>query len=243
MALTKEGLQLLVGLQKQDAAVDKLEVEMKKIPELIEAVKSDLEGEKTAMNDAKARVMNLEKKKKEKELELASKEEAAKKHGAELNQVKTNDAFKALQNQIEDAKKAAGDIETQILEIMVEIDSAKQEEKKLAGEFKKIEDDCKKDISVHESKLKELQAQFDALKAQRDAAAAPISPDAMKVYNHIRSRGKKDAVVAIDGDKCSACNMILPPSLIVEATKAKGLVCCESCQRILFRPEPAAAKA
>ena len=59
----------------------------------------------------------------------------------------------------------------------------------------------------------------------------------MKVYNHVRSRGKLDAVVPIDATTCSACRVILAPQVIVEATKAKALVTCESCQRILYKAE------
>src|SRR5207247_700974 len=130
------------------------------------------------------------KKKKEKELEVGQKEEDARKHSGQLNQVKTNDAFKALQNEIDRAKKEAGDLETQILEIMDELDAAKREEKTVLASLKNVEDKAKTEISLLEGKLKELQAQIDGAKAARDASAAPVPADVMRVYNHVRSRGK-----------------------------------------------------
>ena len=177
------------------------------------------------------------------ELELFQKEEAVKKHSLELNQVKTNDAFKALQSEIDRAKEEGGRLETDILEIMEDLDRCRAEEKEALSAFKGLENKAKAEIAVHESRLKELQARYDGAKSAREQAAAPIPDDVMRIYNHIRSRGKNNAVVPMDGALCSACRITLTSHMIVEVTKAKQLVTCESCQRILYRVEPAVAKA
>lgn len=237
MALTKDNLLQLIELQKQDFALDKVKEAVDKIPVMIGNLKAQLEAEKAKAGDSKAKVIALEKKKKEKELELAQKEELAKKHGAELNSVKTNEQFKALQTEIGFAKQAASEIETEILMLMEQIDSARKEEKAAAAEVANEAKKFEAEISAHEGRLKQAQADYDAAKAVRDQAATPIPADAMKVYNHIRGRGKPDAVVPIEATICSACRINLAPQVIVEATKLKSLVCCESCQRILYRPE------
>ena len=244
MALSKENVSQLISLQHQDAALDTLKAEIDKIPLEIADIRAAVERDKAALTAAKTNILNLEKKKKEKELELAQKEEAARKHGTDLNSVKTNEAFKALQNEIELAKRQANDIETEILEIMESLDASRRDEKKAAADFKKIEDSSKVEIAAFEAKLKDLQVRYDMGKSVRDAAEGPVPADALKVYNHIRGRGKKNAVVPVEGDLCSACRITLAPQVIVEATKAKALVTCESCQRILYKPEkPAAVEA
>jgi len=243
VALSKENLHQLIALQAKDAALDKIKTALDQIPVMIGNLKAQLEAEKAKAGEVKARLITLEKKKKEKELELAQKEELAKKHGSELNSVKTNEAFKALQTEIGFAKQAASEIETEILTLMEQIDAARKEEKtklaELAGEQKQFETE----IAGHEKRLAEEKAKFDAQKTERDEAATPIPAEAMKVYDHVRKRGKLDAIVPIDGTMCSACRITLAPTVIVEATKAKNLVCCESCQRIIYRPEALAVKA
>ncbi|MDD5628131.1 MAG: C4-type zinc ribbon domain-containing protein, partial [Elusimicrobia bacterium] len=87
--------------------------------------------------------------------------------------------------------------------------------------------------------LAELKAKFDGQKAVRDEAAALVPADMMRIYSHARMRGKTDAIVPVDGGNCSACRINLAPQMIIEVTKAKALVTCESCQRILYKPEPA----
>lgn len=246
MAFTKENLLQLIELQRLDAQLDKIKTGLDQIPVMIANLKSELEGRKTGAAAAKQKVMDLEKKKKEKELEMAQHEEKAKKHGAELNTVKTNEQFKALQTEIGFAKQAAGEVETQILELMDAIDAAKKEQKAAEAAFANEAKGFETEIAGHEKRLAEQKAKFDAEKATRDQSAAPIPAPAMKVYDHIRSRGKLDAIVPIDATMCSACRITLAPQMLVEATKLKALVCCESCQRILYLPstiKPTAAPA
>ena len=243
MAFTKEDVRHLIALQEQDAALDKIKAIMEKIPVMIGNLKAQFEQEKTAAAELKNKSLALEKKKKEKELELAQKEEAAKKHGGELNAVKTNEAFKALQAEIERAKSDGSNIETEILVLMDQIDAARKEEKAAAAALAVEQKKFEAEIAAHEARLNDTKNEHDRAKAERDLAAAPIPAEAMRVYDHVRSRGKLDAIVPIDASMCSACRITLAPQVLVEATKLKALVVCESCQRILYRPETVNAPA
>ncbi len=243
MALTKEALQALVALQQKDKHLDLIQAEIDAVPPRIAALKADLEGEKKHMNDAKAKIVELEKKKKSKELDVAAQEEAARKHTGQLNELKSNDAYKAMQQEIEKEKAKAGDIETEILQIMEDIDKAKQEEKAATAEFKKTEDFSKKDLEKLEAEMSHAKGRFETAKVERDATAAAVAPSEMKVYNHIRGRGKPDAVVPIVGGHCGSCQITLTPGLTLEVAKMKSLVTCESCQRILYKPEQVTAAA
>jgi len=243
MALTKDGLRALVALQEKDKILDARQADVDAVPPKIAAVKSDLESEKKRMDAAKAKTLELEKKKKTKELDVAAKEDAARKHGVQLNEVKTNDAYKALQAEIAKEKAAAGDIETEVLVLMEEIDKSRAEEKALAVELKKIEEFSKKDLEKLDAELSHAKGEHAQAKTDRDAAAAAVPADSVKVYEHIRSRGKPDAVVPVVDGHCSACQINLAPSLLAEVTKLKTLAVCESCQRIIYKPEQVAAAA
>ena len=241
MALTKEALQALVALQQKDKHLDAIQHEIDAVPPRIAALKADLENEKRHINEAKARILELEKKKKSKELDVAAQIEAARKHSGQLNDLKSNDAYKAMQVEIDKEKAKADDIETEILQIMEEIDKARAEEKAATVEFKKTEEFSKKDLEKLEAELSHAKGRFETSKAERDAVAAAVAPSEMKVYNHIRGRGKPDAVVPVANGHCGSCQITLTPGLILEVAKLKNLVTCESCQRILYKPELLAA--
>ena len=236
-------MRALVALQDKDKVLDAIQKEIDSVPPRIAAVQADLANEKKRMDAAKAKTIDLEKKKKSKELDVAQKEEAARKHTGQLNELKSNEAYKAMQVEIEKEKAAAGDIETEVLVIMEEIDKSKAEEKILAAELKKIEDFSKTDLEKLEAELSHAKGRFAEAKAARDAAAEPVPADLMKVFNHLRSRGKPDAVVPVIDGHCGSCQMSLSPALIAEVAKLKSLAVCESCQRILYKPETAAAAA
>ena len=236
-------MRALIALQAQDKVLDGIQKEIDSVPPRIAAVQADLANEKKRMDAAKAKTIELEKKKKTKELDVAAMEEAARKHTGQLNELKSNDAYKAMQVEIQKEKDAAGNIETEVLQIMEDIDKSKAEEKVLAAELKKIEDFSKNDLAKLEAELSHAKGRHAEAKASRDAAAEPVPADLMKVFNHIRSRGKPDAVVpAIDGH-CGSCQMTLSPAMLAEIAKLKNLAICESCQRILYKPEQAAAAA
>jgi predicted nucleic acid-binding Zn-ribbon protein len=101
MALNKDSMRALVALQDKDKVLDAIQKEIDSVPPRIAAVKSDLANEKKRMDAAKAKTIELEKGKKSKELDAAAKEESARKHAGQLNEVKTNEAYKALQVEIE----------------------------------------------------------------------------------------------------------------------------------------------
>ncbi len=242
MALNAEHVQQLIVLQKHDQAIDVVDKALADIPAAIQVLKKTIEEARNKAASAKAQVQDFEKKKKERELELAQKEEAIRKHSGELNTVKTNEAFKALQTEIDRAKSEVGDIETAILELMEKIDAAQKELKKVAADFSAEEKVLLAQIAEKESSLAATQAKKEALLTERQALAAPIPEDIHKIYDHIRSRGKRDpiskAIKKSDGGAvCGACRMNLAPQMVIEVTKLKNFVFCESCQRILYIPE------
>ncbi|MEK7232556.1 MAG: C4-type zinc ribbon domain-containing protein [Elusimicrobiota bacterium] len=237
MALTKEALQALVALQQKDKHLDSIQHEIDSVPPRIAALKADLEEEKRHMDAAKAKILELEKKKKSKELDVAAMDEAARKHSAQLNDLKSNDAYKVMQAEIVAEKAAAGDIETEILQIMEELDGAKVQEKAATSEFKKTEEFSKRDLEKLEAEMSHAKGRFEISRIERDATAAAVAPSEMRVYNHIRSRGKPDAVVPVVSGHCGACQINLTPGLILEIVRLRSLVTCESCQRILYKPE------
>jgi predicted nucleic acid-binding Zn-ribbon protein len=243
MDITRQSLDALRILQAKDLVLDSLAAQKNEIPSEIASLKGEIEAAKSALKEARAKTLDCEKRKKEKELELAAKEEAIRKHSVELNQVKTNEAFKALQSEIEGAKSAGSSLETRILEIMEEADQSRVREKKIAQEAAEEEKKILVEVRAAESRLAEVESLIAKAQAERDASAAAIDPELLKVYELIRGRGKRDAVVPVEGGHCGVCRMALMPQQLVESAKGRSLVVCESCQRILYRLAPAEAAA
>ncbi|MFA6031198.1 MAG: C4-type zinc ribbon domain-containing protein [Elusimicrobiota bacterium] len=245
MAFNKDDVAKLVGLQEQDRVLDALRAEIDAIPGQIAALQNEADAEKRALAEAKDHVVKSVLKRKEKEQQLAAKEAEARKFGNDLNNVKTNEAFRALQHEIDGCKKQAGDIETEILMLMEEGDALSKEEKVRAASLKEAEGRVQQKVGLLEARKAEIEGKLAARKGERDGFAGTIAPEMVAQYDAIRVRRKGIALSKLDGNTCGACRMVQPPQVMVYVAKAAKLVCCESCQRILysadqvFGPKPA----
>jgi len=240
MPITKQDLTRLVGVQEQDKLLDSIEAAIRLIPEDIAALRSEIEAEKTKFNAWKEKTIAVQLRKKEKELELSKQEELVRKHTQDLNQVKTNAAFKALQSEIDRAKAQGGDIETEILMIMEEADAFSLEEKTLKTEVARVEADLQKQIGVLESRKSEQEARLAEEKGKRAALAVAVPPDLLDLYDQTRKRRRGIGISRVRGNLCEVCHMTLPPQDVLNTIKGTTIVHCDSCQRILYNSESAA---
>ena len=238
--VTKENVQILVDLQKRDSALDKLNARLKKIPEEIQDWVQEFEEQKSSLEGIRGESKKLQLEQRKKEVDLAAKEEEIKKHERELNAIKTNEAFKALQKEIETGKEEKDKLEEEILLLLDKTDQGlkrQKEEGKQLEERATVLESRKKELGVEADRLKE-EVQKKVLERDRIAAQAP--PDMLKRYQHIRSRKSGRAMVAVQNETCGGCNMKLTPQTRIDVQKGNLIVLCEGCQRMLYLPTDAA---
>lgn len=233
-------LHQLMELQKKDSGLDMLRARLKAIPAALKNLQDAISGEKTALDAHRENQKKLALRRKDLELELRECEEQTRKHQSELNQVKANDAFKALLTEIEEGKKRAGELETAILSAMEALDSTASEEKKLAADFAAFEKDFKTKADSLNTEKQGLESALQSGQEERDAFASGLDSSLTEKYEHIRrQRGVAVCSIRDQGGNfaCSGCNMTLRPQAVVAARKKDALTQCDSCQRILFAPE------
>jgi len=139
MNIYVECMEDLVTLQDIDSEIFRIEKELSLIPDKIEGINIEFENAKNLFNEVRDKIKNTFSRKKDIENRIMDIEENIKKSQKELNEVKSNDAFKALMTQIENLKKDKDNLETEELQIMEEIDALNSEEKKIQIEYKKKE--------------------------------------------------------------------------------------------------------
>ncbi len=243
-AIPAKGIKLLVQLQEKDKALDGLKVELENIPAQIQELKDALEAQKNLAVSGKESSSKLQLLKKEKELAVSEREQAIAKHQVELNQVKSNDAFKALLTEIEKAKTEKDNFETEILETLEQLDNAVLQEKMFQKEFQEAEKRTQSAVTALLAREKELEASTNSLDAERAAFLGQIPPEALVKYEYIRKQKRGLAVAAVkqrdakevSGAVCGGCNMALPPQAAVDIRKKDAIVICDNCQRIIYSP-------
>ncbi len=243
-------IQLLIDLQEKDGILDDSRSQLEAVPGQIQSMLDGLEEKKGLVSAGKEALTTLQVTKKDKEIELTGKEELLKKHHTTLNQIKSNDAFKALLTEIETIKKDKDDIETGILQAMDEIDQALKKQRQISLELKDLEEKTRKDIAGLEEKKSRLETELSSLESDRAAFSSNIDPDTFSRYEYIRTQKKGLAVTSVKkrtskeggGASCGGCNIALTPQCLVDLKKKDVIIICDNCQRIIFSREPAENK-
>jgi len=234
MTLAKDDFMKLLELQALDKDLDAQSQGIAKIPEDIAAIKDEIEQDKARLQGLHDKAKEVQVRRKEKENEMASKEEAIRKHQGELNQVKTNEAFKALQKEIDGAKASVGELETEILNLMDEGDSVITEEKALKVELQAFEDECNKRIQALEARKSELEKKKGETDAKRKALEGSVTAELFTLYEKTRERRGGIGLSRLEDDgSCAVCRMKQTPQIIIDVKKCTKISTCGSCQRIL----------
>lgn len=228
-------LKLLIELQEKDAKIDSINDELESLPAEIEELQRQLESEKQSFETFRMEGKQLGLKNKEKEGELAAKEKEIDKFNQELNSIKTNEAYKAMLTQIEEAKKQKSTIEDEILELLESSDQFSKQIKKVESNFKETESTIKRRTEEIQSRISSLKSEVAKLQQERESFIKTIPEQPLKVYEYVRDGKDGMAIVPIqDETSCSGCHYKLPPQKINDAAKMKELIFCDNCARIVY---------
>jgi len=236
----KSQISNLVRLQTIDSEIYSLRYEKESKPQEIKVIEASFEEKKKNLATLEQTLLNLQKQRKEKELELASKEEAAKKLQTQLYSLKTNKEYQTMLKQIQDAKADASVTEDKVLELFDQADKVKSEvekEKIRLKEEEKVFLEQKKKI---EDRIKEIDDRLAQLEAQRKQVVPDINPKILTQYERILLNRDGLAIVGVKDNSCQGCNMFVPPQVINLIKMYERIVTCEICNRILYIPNEGA---
>ena len=233
----KSQINNLSKLQTVDSEIYTLRAEKEAKPLEIKTIESSFEEKKQHMALLEKQLLDLQKQRKDKELELASKEESAKKLQTQLYALKTNKEYQAMLQQINDAKADASIIEDKILELFEQADSVKSEteqEKQRLKEEEKLFLGQKKNI---EDRIKEIDERLAQLEAGRRQIMPDIEPKVLAQYERILLSRDGLAIANVKDNTCKGCNMFVPPQVINLIKMYERIITCEVCNRILYIEE------
>jgi len=227
----------LVKLQAVDSEIYALRREKEAKPQEIKLLQEEFEAKKQRLSELEKSHLDLQKQRKDKEGELAAKEEATKKLQSQLYSLKTNKEYQTMLQQIQDSKADGSVIEDKILQLFDAADKAKaeidKEKNRLAGE-EKVFNELKKKV---DDRIKEIVAKLAELDALRLQILPGIEPKILGQYDRILASRDGLAICGVKKNSCLGCNMFVPPQVINLIKMYERIVTCEICNRILYIPD------
>ncbi len=233
-ASVAEKLKALWNLQQIDSQLDEIQILKGELPMEV----SDLEDEIAGLD---TRIKKLKAVLKENEQEISKMQATAKdadanikKYQKQLDEVRNDREFKALQSEIDLAKLDIQLSEKKVREAKASLDTKKDglavAEAKLEAKQKEL--DAKK-VEL-QGIIEKTEQEENRLRTQSEKARKGIEERLLKAYDKTRRTYRNGlSVVTVERNSCGGCFNNVPPQIQLEIGLHKKIIACEHCGRIL----------
>jgi predicted nucleic acid-binding Zn-ribbon protein len=241
----QKNLQNLLDLQHVDVRLNDVRARLAKIPKKLAESDARIAAAKAILDTSKAAQVANVKDRKKYELDVESWKDRVRKYRDQTSQVKTNEAYRALQHEVEMAEQEIAKAEDRLLEQMVASEEYDRRIKAADAALKEVEQTERVQRSTVEADRTAAETEMSELNAERARAVADVPENLLDHYDRIVKKHHGVALAEVRDEKCGACGMIVRPHVIQEMRRADSdqLFHCETCTRILYYIEPGISSA
>lgn len=235
----------LVEVQEIDQRIAGLKSALDALPRKVRELEAKLAGARDDVAAAKAAQTENLKERKKLELDVAQWKDRARKYRGQTAAVKTNEAYKALLQEIANAEAEASKAEDRELEIMMAGDDLDRRVKAAEARLREAEASVAADRrQMQEQATQQKKVLEDAI-AKRERAIAPVPEDLRDLYERVAKRHNGTAMSRVRFDQCGGCGLRVLPHVVqmLEREDNDEIFRCENCGLILYSFEPMAAAA
>jgi uncharacterized protein len=231
-------LKSVIRLQEIDNRLGELNREITALPKHIAEIEKKLISHERKLEADRAALSGNQKERKKCEGDIQLQEQKISKLKDQMLQAKTNEQYRAFQNEIEFCQKEIRRFEDRILELMGESDPLDKNVKAAEGALKAERSQVEAEKQQARDRTTADERAAAELQKERAAVVGGIAPSTYQLYERVR-KGRRGIAVAeaVDG-RCSACQMALRPQFAQELKRGDQIMSCESCQRILYYNPP-----
>lgn len=226
-------LEKLIELEKVDGEIARLRQEVAALPARVAAIEQKLNASRAQVEAARAKLKAVEAAKRRYESAIQEQQQKISKYRDQSLDVKTNEQYRALMDEIGFAEKAIRDAEDKILEGMVDAEAQEKAAKAAEADLKAETAEIEKEKAEARAITARDEAELKEWTAKRDALRSGIAEDVLRQFDRV-SRQRGTGVAEARDHKCTACNVVLRPQVYNDVRSNTMIVQCSSCQRILF---------
>ena len=233
-------LKLAIRLQEVDNRLADLNREISALPKHIAEIEKKLISHERKLEADRAALAANQKERKKCDGDIQAQDQKISKLKDQTLQAKTNEVYRAFQNEVEFCQKEIRKSEDRILELMTESEPLDRNVKAAEAALKteKAQVDAEKQQARERTAID--QAASADLRKERVEIVAGITPAVYQRYTRVcKMRRGIGIAEAVDG-RCTACNMSMRLQFFQELRKGDQVMACESCLRILYYNPPQA---
>ena len=226
-------LALALRLQALDRKISNLESEIATLPKHIAEIEKKLEAHTRRLEADRAALTANQRERKKLEGDIQAHEQKISKLRDQTLQAKTNEQYRAFQNEISYIEAEIRKAEDRILDLMEQSEPLEKNVKAAEVELKQqqqhVEAEKKNALERTAVDKKELQT----TQSERQTVVAELAPPFYKEYERIRKKTHNHPIADATEGRCDACMIALRPQFFQDLRRGDKVMYCESCGRIL----------
>jgi hypothetical protein len=227
-------IEKLLILQDRDQRILRIREQLARIGPEREALRSQTGAVLAALSAAKARGQQIEKDRKQRELEVEARKQQIGRYSLQQFQTKKNEEYRALAHEIDTCNADIVKLEDAQLELMEQAEATQREilaVSRQAGELNKLAEGQLAELAAREQSLT---AELAELESHRDQIKSAVDERTLQRYERLLKMKGGTVVVGIQHGVCGGCHMRFPVQLVVSCQAGRDLVACPNCGRILY---------
>jgi uncharacterized protein len=229
-------LKSLIELQSVDLRLIGIRDRLSRFPKRLAEAEGRVTSARQQVAAAKEALTTGQKERKTFELDVEQWKERAKKYRNQSAEVKTNEAYKALLHEIENAEAEVAKAEDRLLDRMVSGEEYDRQVKAAEAALKEIEAAVNKERQAIQAEYNATQKELTAAEGARAAAIAAVPENLVDHYERIAKRHGGIGLAEIRGEGCGQCGVHIRPHVIQQLQRDTNeeFFHCETCTRILY---------
>jgi len=228
-----QDLALALRLQALDRRIASLENEIATLPKHIAEIEKKLDTHTRRLEADRAALAANQRERKKLEGDIQVHEQKVSKLRDQMREAKTNEQYKAFQNEIAYAEREVRKAEDTILDLM-------EKSEPLEKNMKAAEEDLgkeRKQVEAEKTRARERTAadkkEMEQRQAERKTIVAEMTPQFYAIYERLRKKTRNSPIADATEGRCDACQIALRPQFLQDLRRGDKIMYCESCGRIL----------
>lgn len=232
----RDVLKNLLELQGVDTRLNASRAKLATFPKRLADVEGRVAAGRAELEKSRESHSKALKDRKRYELDVEQWKEKVRKYKDQSFQVKTNEAYKALQHEIEMGEAEIAKSEDRLLEQMVFGEQYDLQVKVAERALKEIEESARAERAKIEAEKAVAEREQAAQEAERAKIVEAVPEDLLDHYHRIARKHGGVAIAEVRGEACTACGARIRPHVFEDLRRENSteLYHCEICTRILY---------
>jgi predicted nucleic acid-binding Zn-ribbon protein len=230
----KETLTKLLELQALDTQILELQQQVAQIPQQLQKERESFDKAVGELATEKQLREAMQKECHDKEVDVASADDAIKDLQSKQSQVKRNQEYQALSHEIKQAEERRDRTQAALEQQRVSMTDATSRVSEKQGEVESQKDELLGRAKQAKKEVEDLATTIKRCRTQREALTAEIEPEVLGLYDKLHKTRAPHVLVPANRNVCAGCHINLPAQVVADIMKLDRLVVCENCARILY---------